>query len=35
VTGIIDGTAQPLAVVSWPTGEKEPVIEAYDTKRLK
>jgi hypothetical protein len=35
VTGIIDGTAQPLAVVRWPAGEKEPVIEAYDTKRLK
>ena len=35
VTGILDGTAQPLAVVRWPAGDKEPVIEAYDTKRLK
>lgn len=35
VTGIIDGTAQPLAAVRWPPGEKEPVIEAYDSKRLK
>jgi hypothetical protein len=35
VSGILDGTAQPLAAVRWPAGEKEPVIDAYDTKRLK
>lgn len=35
VSGILDGSAQPLATVNWPKGEKEPVINAYDTKRLK
>jgi hypothetical protein len=35
VTGILDGSAQPLATVRWPAGEKEPVIDAYDSKRLK
>ncbi len=35
VTGILDGSAAPLATVRWPKGEKEPVIDAYDTKRLK
>jgi hypothetical protein len=35
VTGILDGSASPLATVRWPRGEKEPVIDAYDTKRLK
>lgn len=32
---ILDGSAQPLATVSWPPGEKEAVIQAYDGKRLK
>ncbi len=35
VTGVLDGSAQPLATVRWPPGEKEAVIEAYDSKRLK
>jgi hypothetical protein len=35
VTSILDGSAQPLATVRWPTGAKEPVIDAYDSKRLK
>lgn len=35
VTGIVDGSAQPLATVRWPTGANEPVIDAYDSKRLK
>lgn len=35
VTGIFEGSAQPLAAVRWPAGAKEPVIDAYDTKRLK
>ncbi|MBC8027765.1 MAG: hypothetical protein H7Y89_17370 [Steroidobacteraceae bacterium] len=35
ITGILDGSAMPLATVRWPKGEKEPVIDAYDTKRLK
>jgi len=35
VTGILDGSAAPLATVRWPPGEKEPVIEAYDTTRVK
>jgi hypothetical protein len=35
VTGILDGSAAPLATVRWPKGEKEPVIDAYDSKRLK
>jgi hypothetical protein len=35
VVGILDGSLQPLATVRWPAGEKEPVIDAYDTKRLK
>jgi hypothetical protein len=35
VTAILDGSAQPLAAVRWPAGAKEPVIEAYDTKRIK
>jgi len=32
---IIDGSAKPLALVRWPAGEKEPVIDTYDMKRLK
>ena len=35
VSGILDGSAQPLATVRWPAGAKEPVIDAYDSKRLK
>lgn len=35
VAGILHGSAQPLATVRWPAGAKEPVIDAYDTKRLK
>jgi len=35
VTGILDGSAAPLATVRWPKGAKEPVIDAYDSKRLK
>ena len=35
VTGILDGSAAPLATVRWPPGAKEPVIDAYDSKRLK
>ena len=35
VTSIIDGSASPLATVRWPKGAVEPVIDAYDTKRLK
>jgi hypothetical protein len=35
VTSIIDGSAKPLAAVHWPPGAKEPVIDAYDAKRLK
>ena len=34
-TSIIDGSAKPLATVRWPSGAKEPVIDAYDAKRLK
>ena len=34
-TSILDGSAPPLATVRWPAGAAEPVIEAYDTKRLK
>ena len=34
-TSIIDGSAKPLAVVRWPSGAKEPVIDVYDAKRLK
>ena len=34
VTGILDGSAQPLSVVSWPAGAKEPSIDALD-KRMK
>jgi len=32
---IVDGSAQPLAAVRWPPGAKEPVIDAFDSKRLK
>src|SRR5690349_2256299 len=35
ITGILDGSAKPLATVRWPPGDKEPVINAYDSKRLK
>jgi hypothetical protein len=35
VAGILDGSAKPLAQVRWPAGNKEPVIDAYDTQRLK
>lgn len=35
VTSIINGSGKPLATVRWPPGAKEPVIDAYDTKRLK
>ncbi len=35
VVGILEGSAQPLATVRWPAGEKEPVIDAYDAERLK
>jgi hypothetical protein len=35
IATILDGAAQPLATVRWPPGAKEPVIDAYDTKRLK
>jgi hypothetical protein len=35
VTSILNGSAPPLATVRWPAGAVEPVIEAYDTKRLK
>lgn len=35
VVGILDGSAQPLATVRWPAGAKEPVIDAFDSKRLK
>jgi hypothetical protein len=35
VMSIIDGSAKPLATVHWPAGAKEPVIDAYDAKRLK
>jgi len=35
VTSIIDGSAKPLVTVRWPPGAKEPVIDAFDTKRLK
>lgn len=34
-TSILDGSAKPLATVHWPPGEKEPVIDAFDSKRLK
>jgi hypothetical protein len=34
-TSILDGSAKPLATVRWPAGAKEPVIDAYDSKRLK
>lgn len=34
-TGILDGSAAPLATVRWPPGAKEPLIDAYDSKRLK
>jgi hypothetical protein len=35
VTSIIDGSAAPLATVRWPAGAVEPLIDAYDMKRLK
>jgi hypothetical protein len=35
VMGILDGSAAPLATVRWPKGQKEPVMDAYDSKRLK
>jgi len=35
VTSIFDGSAKPLATVRWPAGAVEPVIDAYDAKRLK
>lgn len=35
VVSVLDGSAAPLATVRWPKGEKEPVIDAYDSKRLK
>lgn len=35
VSGILDGSEKPLATVRWPVGAKEPVIDAYDAKRLK
>lgn len=35
ITSIIDGSAKPLATVRWPPGAKEPVIDAFDTNRLK
>ncbi len=35
VAGILDGSAKPLAKVRWPAGDKEPVIDAYDSQRLK
>lgn len=35
VASIVDGTAKPLAIVRWPPGAKEPVIDAFDSKRLK
>jgi len=35
VTSILNGSAPPLATVRWPAGAAEPVIDAYDTKRLK
>jgi len=35
VISILDGSAKPLATVHWPPGEKEPVIDAYDTSRIK
>jgi hypothetical protein len=35
VVSILDGGAKPLASVHWPPGGKEPVIDAYDSDRLK
>jgi hypothetical protein len=35
VSAIVDGSAQPLAQVRWPAGAKEPVIDKFDSKRLK
>lgn len=35
VSGILDGSVAPLASVRWPPGAKEPLIDAYDSKRLK
>jgi hypothetical protein len=35
IVAVVDGNAKPLATVRWPPGAKEPVIDAYDTKRLK
>ena len=35
ITGIVEGSAKPLARVRWPAGAKEPEIDAYDTSRLK
>ena len=32
---IIDDSAKPLALVHWPPGAKESVIDTYDRKRLK
>jgi hypothetical protein len=32
---IVDGSAKPLALVHWPPGAKESVIDTYDSKRLK
>jgi hypothetical protein len=35
IVTIVDGSAQPLALVHWPAGAKEPVIDKFDSKRLK
>lgn len=35
IAGILDGTAQPLSVVRWPAGAVEPVMDTFDSKRLK
>ncbi|HLA71412.1 MAG TPA: hypothetical protein VK624_07865 [Steroidobacteraceae bacterium] len=35
VVAVLDGSAAPLATVRWPDGAKEPVIDVFDSKRLK
>ena len=35
VTGILDGSLAPVVGLRWPPGEKEALLDGYDTKRLK
>lgn len=35
VTEILDGSLAPIVGLRWPPGEKEAMLDGYDTKRLK